>query len=391
MEEVMDININSDLKYEDPYIEEIYYTVLSEHQMEMYKASIYRHQLFPLLVSLLEKCEQSTQSSKCVSAGSFDIDIANFVKNFKTEDKALLGEDPELDHLMLKAIQVLRIHLLELEKVSDLCEDFCNRYISCVIKINHETLLSDDSDNSFSPLQNQTLQSHGDEGSFSTSDLQQGSFTRTTANQPQVVSGAQDYQSVTEVPSNGYEVTLAISNSGMHVHPSQHLQLNGVCRNDSTDRSSKRKRGVFSKQATKVMRSWLFQHITHPYPTEDEKKQIASQTNLTLLQINNWFINARRRILPMLSYTETNKTKKKTPQMPPDRPQQRLWVDPAASSATQEQLVMEDVRMGEDGFNALSSDGATLAVQQVMMGNQSEEETDYSEDDVTELGLSART
>ena len=30
---------------------------------------------------------------------------------------------------------------------------------------------------------------------------------------------------------------------------------------------------------------YLFQH---PYPTEDEKRQIASQTNLTLLQVNNW-------------------------------------------------------------------------------------------------------
>lgn len=42
-------------------------------------------------------------------------------------------------------------------------------------------------------------------------------------------------------------------------------------------------------------------HFQHPYPTEDEKRQIAAQTNLTLLQVNNWFINARRRILqPML-------------------------------------------------------------------------------------------
>ena len=33
---------------------------------------------------------------------------------------------------MVKAIQVLRIHLLELEKVSELCKDFCNRYTSCL-------------------------------------------------------------------------------------------------------------------------------------------------------------------------------------------------------------------------------------------------------------------
>jgi hypothetical protein len=74
------------------------------------------------------------------------------------------------------------------------------------------------------------------------------------------------------------------------------------CDSDFTTRGGrKQKRGVLPKHATSVMRSWLFQHLVHPYPTEDEKRHIAAQTNLTLLQVNNWFINARRRILqPML-------------------------------------------------------------------------------------------
>ena len=33
---------------------------------------------------------------------------------------------------MVQAIQVLRFHLLELEKVHELCDNFCHRYIGCL-------------------------------------------------------------------------------------------------------------------------------------------------------------------------------------------------------------------------------------------------------------------
>nr|AFP48375.1 meis [Schmidtea mediterranea] len=72
---------------------------------------------------------------------------------------------------------------------------------------------------------------------------------------------------------------------------------------DSDDKNNKRqkKRGIFPKVATNIMRAWLFQHLSHPYPSEEQKKQLAQDTGLTILQVNNWFINARRRIVqPMI-------------------------------------------------------------------------------------------
>ncbi|KAJ2956475.1 hypothetical protein NQZ79_g7650 [Umbelopsis isabellina] len=64
---------------------------------------------------------------------------------------------------------------------------------------------------------------------------------------------------------------------------------------------SKRKRGNLPKTTTAILRAWLLKHKTHPYPTEDQKQELAHATNLTVHQISNWFINARRRILqPML-------------------------------------------------------------------------------------------
>lgn len=157
-------------------------------QLEADKRAVYRHPLFPLLTLLFEKCEQATQGSECITSASFDVDIENFVHQQEQEHKPFFSDDPELDNLMVKAIQVLRIHLLELEKVNELCKDFCNRYITCLkTKMHSDNLLRNDLGGPYSPNQ-----------------------------------------------------------------PSINL------------------------------------HSQHPYPTEDEKRQIAAQTNLTLLQVNNW-------------------------------------------------------------------------------------------------------
>ncbi|CAG8488015.1 11023_t:CDS:2 [Dentiscutata erythropus] len=62
----------------------------------------------------------------------------------------------------------------------------------------------------------------------------------------------------------------------------------------------KRRRGNLPKSTTALLKNWLAQHKKHPYPTEEEKSALAKETRLSLQQISNWFINARRRHLPHL-------------------------------------------------------------------------------------------
>ncbi|XP_050526900.1 homeobox protein PKNOX2-like [Daktulosphaira vitifoliae] len=308
------------------------------------KRAVYKHPLFPLLALLFERCEQATQSATILNSESFNTDIQAFVQHQEQDRKPFFTNDTEIDGLMIKAIQVLRIHLLELEKVQELCKDFCSRYITCLkIKMQSENLLRSDyttgyfdnnssetSSNSNSPLCHSP---HSVQVTSSSGSVMQHSGD-IDAVKPKTIMDLKNISSLLSgIPST---TSVEIKNISHHEIPITQSSLSenstigkiplttnflsdkpsslqgslsatsgGSCDEDDDYFGSKRKRqqkrGILPKQATSVMRSWLFQHLIHPYPTEDEKKIIAAQTNLTLLQVNNWFINARRRILqPML-------------------------------------------------------------------------------------------
>ncbi|KAF9572319.1 hypothetical protein EC968_010043 [Mortierella alpina] len=71
---------------------------------------------------------------------------------------------------------------------------------------------------------------------------------------------------------------------------------NNTANNGNVDPNRKR-RGNLPKSVTSVLKSWLVQNAIHPYPTEEEKMRLSEETHLSMNQISNWFINARRRIL----------------------------------------------------------------------------------------------
>lgn len=63
---------------------------------------------------------------------------------------------------------------------------------------------------------------------------------------------------------------------------------------------TRKRRGNLPKIVTAVLKQWLIDHCRNPYPTEVEKTRLKDKTGLTLNQISNWFINARRRLLPQI-------------------------------------------------------------------------------------------
>ncbi|VDO04795.1 unnamed protein product [Rodentolepis nana] len=52
--------------------------------------------------------------------------------------------------------------------------------------------------------------------------------------------------------------------------------------------------------ARKTLFKWLNEHLREPYPSEEEKLELARQTGLSRTTVNNWFINARRRYVKPL-------------------------------------------------------------------------------------------
>jgi len=433
-------------------------SVNNDNQLKQQKDLIYSHPLFPLLALIFEKCELATCTPRdatgpadVCSSESFNDDVTEFAKQLQ-KDQNYITTNPELDNVMIQAIQVLRFHLLELEKVHELCDNFTHRYITClkgklpmdlVIDERDSNVSSsksgdddDQDDDQASPQPPSGLPPHPPSNSSRSSSYNQhspdGSMTPSgyniAAHQGKSIRSSSHCSPMTSnttsqltplvsphhlshpshhhhphahhhhhlqappppPPPTHFQGQLppppppplhpSYSNNLVGHHPSLlnhlsqqqhfHSQANGLLQthhslhNDDTqsthsssdtntpttnqtsmnnmanpnngyhvlhdnnsetgdnfdnsvgsggdntggeddldDNAKKRqkKRGIFPKVATNIMRAWLFQHLTHPYPSEEQKKQLAQDTGLTILQVNNWFINARRRIVqPMI-------------------------------------------------------------------------------------------
>ncbi|CAI7878485.1 unnamed protein product, partial [Closterium sp. NIES-53] len=84
-------------------------------------------------------------------------------------------------------------------------------------------------------------------------------------------------------------------------------RFGGFLRMVSAEHVAKHVKGKLPKEATGKLLRWWTEHVSWPYPTvsakrvvrvaaqEQEKLQLMGQTGLDSRQVNNWFINQRKR------------------------------------------------------------------------------------------------
>ncbi|KAF2175787.1 hypothetical protein K469DRAFT_763494 [Zopfia rhizophila CBS 207.26] len=97
-------------------------------------------------------------------------------------------------------------------------------------------------------------------------------------------------------PTTAYSTHPGYSSDPYHQHAASY-GVSYTFHPNLMDSSSfnRKRRGNLPKEATGILKTWFNAHRDSPYPTEDEKVHLCNQTGLSMNQVSNWFINARRR------------------------------------------------------------------------------------------------
>ncbi|XP_059652295.1 homeobox protein knotted-1-like 1 [Cornus florida] len=233
----------------------------SESMSDLIKAQIANHPLYPNLLSAYIECRKVGASPE----------MASLLEEISRESHPIsccpeIGADPELDEFMETYCAVLRRYKEEISKPFDEATTFLS---------NIETQLS---------------------------NLCRETMTATTTSLTSVNCHSDDAAGTSEEDLSCGEVEAAESQESSGARPGDRELKDMLLRKYSGYLSSlkkeflkKRKKGKLPKDARTVLMDWWNTHYRWPYPTEEDKAKLSEVTGLDQKQINNWFINQRKR------------------------------------------------------------------------------------------------
>lgn len=116
-------------------------------------------------------------------------------------------------------------------------------------------------------------------------------------------------------------MNYAQSPTGFHEHahsiPSSHMSTSLPTSAGNVHVSSvaaRKRRGNLPREAVRLFKKWVEENKRYPYPNEAQKQDFERMTGLSMQQINNWFINARRRNLSERERAEMKREKERQSQ-----------------------------------------------------------------------------
>nr|ADK26524.1 HERMIT-like protein 3 [Petunia x hybrida] len=235
---------------------------------DLIKAQIANHPLYPNLVSAYLQCRKVGAPHEMASILE-EISKENHQPISSCHSSIEIGTDPELDEFMESYCAVLLKYKEELSKPFDEATTFLNNIESQLTNLCKDNLITSTTTSSF----NSNNYLSGDEaGGTSDEDICCGEMEATDGQEsPANREGENELKEMLMRKYSGYLSSLR------------------------KDFLKKRKKGKLPKDARTALLDWWNTHYRWPYPTEEEKNRLSEITGLDPKQINNWFINQRKR------------------------------------------------------------------------------------------------